>query len=139
MNTRSFPVEGIASRILVVRGRKVMLDADLADLYGVPTKVLVQAAKRNRNRFPQDFMFQLTEQEVAILRSQIGEGSSFSVEEGTVAGDLRPHPNESGSPEQHGSRVRTGATASEHFPKKASHRFNGICGPRNAEKRVLEV
>jgi len=50
----------IASRILVIRGRKVMLDADLAVLYGVPTKVLNQAVKRNRRRFPEDFMFRLT-------------------------------------------------------------------------------
>jgi hypothetical protein len=50
--------------------REDNLDADLADLYDVPTKALVQAVKRNRGRFPSDFMFQLTEQEVAILKSQ---------------------------------------------------------------------
>ncbi len=60
----------IAPRILVLRGNRVMLDADLADLYGVPTKVLVQAVKRNRDRFPPDFMFTLTEQEVRTLKSQ---------------------------------------------------------------------
>lgn len=60
----------IASRILVVRGHRVMLDADLADLYKVSTKVLVQAVKRNRERFPSDFMFILTEQEVRDLKSQ---------------------------------------------------------------------
>lgn len=54
-----------------------MLDADLADLYGVPTKVLSQAVKRNRLRFPPDFMFQLTEQEVAVLKSQIVTSSSI--------------------------------------------------------------
>jgi ORF6N domain-containing protein len=47
-----------------------MLDADLADLYGVPTRALVQAVKRNLERFPSDFMFQLTEQEVSALKSQ---------------------------------------------------------------------
>jgi hypothetical protein len=47
-----------------------MLDADLADLYGIPTKVLIQAVKRNPGRFPSDFMFQLTEQEVRSLKSQ---------------------------------------------------------------------
>jgi hypothetical protein len=47
-----------------------MLDADLADLYSVPTKALVQAVKRNPERFPRDFMFQLTEQEVRALKSQ---------------------------------------------------------------------
>ena len=48
-----------------------MLDADLAELYGVPTKALVQAVKRNRERFPPDFVFPLTDHEVAVLRSQI--------------------------------------------------------------------
>ena len=70
VKTRSFPVESIATRIQLVRGHKVMLDADLARLYGVPTGALVQAVKRNHGRFPCDFMFQLTEQEVAILKSQ---------------------------------------------------------------------
>src|SRR5712692_8453912 len=68
----------IASRIVVVRGLKVMLDADLADLYGVRTKALIQAVKRNHARFPSDFLFQLTEQEVGILRSQIVTSRSSS-------------------------------------------------------------
>mgnify|MGYP002066647405 FL=1 len=53
-----------------------MLDADLAELYGVPTNALIQAVKRNRGRFPSDFMFQLTEQEVVILKSQTVTSSS---------------------------------------------------------------
>ncbi|MDP2878483.1 MAG: ORF6N domain-containing protein [Sulfuricella sp.] len=60
----------IAQRILLVRGNKVMLDVDLAALYGVETRVLVQAVKRNIRRFPDDFMFQLTDDEWAILKSQ---------------------------------------------------------------------
>jgi hypothetical protein len=76
VNSRPFPVESIAARILRARGQKVMLDADLAGLYGVPTKALIQAVKRNRGRFPSDFMFQLTEQEVAILKSQTVTSSS---------------------------------------------------------------
>src|SRR5438093_10103168 len=56
--------------ILSVRGQRVMLDADLAALYGVPTKALVQSVQRNRGRFPADFMFRLTLQEAANLRSQ---------------------------------------------------------------------
>ena len=52
--------ERIEQAILVLRGHRAMLDSDLANLYEVPTKVLVQAVKRNRQRFPQDFMFQLT-------------------------------------------------------------------------------
>src|SRR6267143_6376068 len=67
---QTIPAERIASRIMLVRGSKVMLDSDLADLYGVPTGSLVQAVQRNRQRFPPDFMFQLTEQEVANLKSQ---------------------------------------------------------------------
>ena len=60
----------IGSRILTLREQRVMLDADLADLYGVATKVLVQAVKRNLVRFPEDFMFQLAAEEFAALRSQ---------------------------------------------------------------------
>lgn len=63
-------VEAIAGRILPVRDLRVMLDADLAALYGVQTRVLVQAVKRNLARFPEDFMFQLTAREFADLRSQ---------------------------------------------------------------------
>lgn len=63
--------ERIERAILLLRGEKVMLDADLAALYGVATRVLVQAVKRNAERFPPDFMFQLTREEVNLLRSQI--------------------------------------------------------------------
>ena len=59
----------VEDRILTLRGRKVLLDAELARLYGVPTKVLLQAVKRNRARFPPDFMFQVTNQELMALRS----------------------------------------------------------------------
>jgi hypothetical protein len=60
----------IGGRIFLLREQRVMLDAELADLYGVQTKVLVQAVKRNLARFPQDFMFQLSVDEFAALRSQ---------------------------------------------------------------------
>ena len=62
--------ERIADAILVMRGCRVMLDADLAVLYGVPTKVLLQAIRRNAERFPSDFMFELSNQEFRDLRSQ---------------------------------------------------------------------
>jgi len=68
--TNIVSVDLVASRILEIRGKKVMLDSDLAKLYGVETKVLLQAVKRNLNRFPDDFMYQLTRQEVMNLRSQ---------------------------------------------------------------------
>jgi hypothetical protein len=57
------PIELIEKKILIIRGEKVMLDSDLAELYGVPTKVFNQAVKRNRERFPDDFIFQLTKEE----------------------------------------------------------------------------
>lgn len=65
------PPERIESAIYLIRDEKVMLDQDLASLYGVPTKVLVQSIRRNLARFPGDFMFPLTNREFAILRSQI--------------------------------------------------------------------
>jgi hypothetical protein len=65
------PIERIAASIYVIRGQKVMLDADLAALYGVETRVFNQAVRRNRDRFPDDFLFQLTEEEAKALRSQI--------------------------------------------------------------------
>jgi len=63
--------EKIQQYIFVIRGEKVILDAHLAILYGVQTRVLVQAVKRNIDRFPNDFMLQLTKEESQILRSQI--------------------------------------------------------------------
>jgi hypothetical protein len=65
-----YRVQNIETAILTVRGQKIILDSDLARLYGVPTKVLNQAIKRNRNRFPADFMFRLTVPEATRLRSQ---------------------------------------------------------------------
>jgi hypothetical protein len=61
--TALIPVEVIAAKIFVIRSQKVMIDADLAELYGVPTKALNQSVKRNAERFPVDFMFQLNRQE----------------------------------------------------------------------------
>ena len=66
----AMPVERITSRIFIVRGFKVMVDQDLADLYSVPTKTLKQAVRRNIDRFPEDFMFELTKDEFDDLRSQ---------------------------------------------------------------------
>ena len=64
-------VESISESILLLRGQKVMLDFSIAEFYGVQTKTLNQAVRRNLERFPEDFMFQLTKQEVEALRSQI--------------------------------------------------------------------
>jgi len=65
------PQEIVKQKIFMIRGHKVMLDRDLAELYGVPTKVLNQAVKRNLSRFPQDFMFQLSTEEMKNWKSQI--------------------------------------------------------------------
>ena len=66
------PAERIENRILLLRGQKVMLDRDLAALYGVETKTLKRAVKRNESRFPDDFMFALDQQELADWRCQFG-------------------------------------------------------------------
>jgi phage regulator Rha-like protein len=70
MSKEIVPALRIAQSICLLRGQKVILDFDLAALYGVATKVLNQAVKRNRERFPADFMFQLTAEETSNLRSQ---------------------------------------------------------------------
>ncbi|HLF84381.1 MAG TPA: ORF6N domain-containing protein [Blastocatellia bacterium] len=64
-------VERIEELIYVIRGQRVMLDSDLARIYGVPTKVLNQAVKRNGQRFPEDFMFRLSAEELEEIGSQI--------------------------------------------------------------------
>lgn len=76
------PVESISTKIFLIRSEKVLLDRDLANLYGVETKVLNQAVNRNISRFPADFMFRLTKEENDFLRSQIvtlkkGEHSKY--------------------------------------------------------------
>jgi hypothetical protein len=76
MSDTVVPIERITSRILLVRGRKVLLDRDLAEFYGVETKALNRAVKRNLERFPDDFMFQLSGVEAEILRCQSGTSSS---------------------------------------------------------------
>ena len=65
------PASHVEKRIFVIRGHRVMLDSDLSELYGVPTKRLNEAVHRNATRFPEDFMFQLTAEESESLRSQI--------------------------------------------------------------------
>ena len=71
MNKDIIKQSEIASKIYIIRGKKVMLDMDLATLYEIKTKVLKQAVKRNIKRFPEDFMFELSKNELANWRSQI--------------------------------------------------------------------
>jgi len=92
-SARRFPVPApfIERRIFVIRGQKIMVDSDLAELYQVPTKALNQAVKRNLDRFPDDFMFQLTNEEAGELnRSQIVTGSKNTV---TLAFPCTPSPS----------------------------------------------
>ena len=70
MKTSPITVAPIESRIVVIRRQKVILDADLAELYGVETRRLNEQVRRNRNRFPADFIFELTAEEFAHLKSQ---------------------------------------------------------------------
>jgi hypothetical protein len=70
-----FPVERIEQAILLLRGQKVMLDKDLAELYGVTTSILNKAVSRNLDRFPKDFMLQLTRKEFADLKFHFGTSS----------------------------------------------------------------
>ena len=89
------PMERIVGKIYIIRETKVMRDRDLAELYDVKTKVLKQAVRKNRSRFPDDFMFELTKEEFANLRSQFVTSSSLQMNApiqdpsaGTVAASL---------------------------------------------------
>jgi hypothetical protein len=73
--TTSVPIERIASKIYLIRNVKIMLDRDLAELYGVETKRLKEQVRRNIERFPEDFMFGLTKEELTNLRSQFATSS----------------------------------------------------------------
>ncbi len=73
----TIPVENLMHSILMIRNQKVILDSDLAKLYGVETKTLVRSVQRHRERFPTDFMFQITHAEWQCLRCQIGTSSSY--------------------------------------------------------------
>ncbi|HVZ65388.1 MAG TPA: ORF6N domain-containing protein [Lacunisphaera sp.] len=87
MNKRAQPAPGdpLESRIHTIRGQKVILDADLAALYGVTTKRLNEQVKRNAKRFPPDFMFQLTRTEMSALRSQTATSSSLDNADDSLA------------------------------------------------------
>lgn len=77
VKTKLVAIERIERSIIMLRGHRVMLDADLSVLYQVETKALVRAVSRNRSRFPIDFMFQLTAEEFTVLRRQSGTSSAW--------------------------------------------------------------
>jgi hypothetical protein len=112
MSKEIVPVNQIAHRIRQLRGEKVLLDYDLAALYGVAVKVLNQAVKRNQQRFPSDFMFQLTDEEAAFLRSL-----SSSVQDRKVAQRQEATTNWSqfvtSSPKHRGAKYRPYAFTEE--------------------------
>jgi len=86
-NIPTVALEAITQRIFVLRGQKILLDSDLASLYGVETRRLNEQVRRNRERFPQDFIFELTREEFASLKSQFATSSS-----GTGHGGRRKLP-----------------------------------------------
>jgi len=86
---KEYPIRAVEAVILTIRGQKVILDADLARIYRVPTKVLNQAVRRNRDRFPEDFLFQLAPEEVMDLRSQTVTSNDGGMRSQTVTGSGR--------------------------------------------------
>jgi phage regulator Rha-like protein len=77
--TNLIPAENIPGKIFMIRGQKVMVDRDLAELYGVETKQLKRAVRRNIDRFPSDFMFELNKKELEDWRCQIGTSNSIKM------------------------------------------------------------
>jgi len=98
MNEEVIPAYRIAASIHIIRGQRVMLDFDLAALYGVTTKVLNQAVRRNRRRFPKDSIFRLTTEEIANLRSQFVTSSL----ENTRPRRITPHWSQTVTTSSHG-------------------------------------
>lgn len=117
-------VEQIESRIFLIRGQKVMLDADLAELYGVETKRLNEQVRRNNERFPEDFMFQLTAEEFADLNCQID------------ASNLRSQFATSNNPAGRGGRRHLPYAFTEHGAIMAASVLNS---PRAVEASVQVV
>ena len=105
------PVVMIENKILLVRGERVMLDADLSELYGVTTKRLNEQVKRNSDRFPADFAFQLTAAEWANLKSQF---ATSSLRDTRMDGDLTNRSQIATGLESHGGRRKLPWVFTEH-------------------------
>jgi hypothetical protein len=121
-------VEQIESQIFLIRGQKVMLDADLAELYGVETKRFNEQVRRNSERFPEDFMFQLTAEEFANLRCQSGTSSLRS--------QIATSNNPVGNPAGRGGRRHLPYAFTEHGAIMAASVLNS---PRAVEASVQVV
>lgn len=113
--TQLVPLERIERIIYLVRGQKVMIDRDLAELYEVETGALNRAVKRNLGRFPEDFMFQLTAKEAQNLRCQIGisssawggnrrQGAKRGGSERAIQDSPRQHPGQANAPWHRGDK-----------------------------------
>jgi len=89
--TVDYTTVDITTLIIIVRGKRVILDTDLARIYGVPTKRLNEQLRRNRERFPPDFAFVLTEQEVTNLKSQFATSSAGQNRSQFATGSQRSH------------------------------------------------
>lgn len=87
----SYDAHAVEGVILILRGQKVILDSDLARIYGVPTKRLNEQVRRNKDRFPDDFVFKLTAQEVSYLKSQIATSSRVSLNRSQIATGSQKH------------------------------------------------
>ena len=117
----TLPLEAITQRIFVLREQKVLLDADLAALYGVDTRRLNEQVRRNRDRFPQDFIFELTRDEYANLKSQFATSS-------LIADDAEPA--------SHGGRRKLPMAFTEHGAIMAA---TVLSSPRAVEVSVFVV
>jgi hypothetical protein len=126
--TAIVPAERIMRSILLIRGEKVILDADIADLYGVETGMLVRAMKRNLDRFPPDFMFQPSKVEFDNLRCQFGTSSSWGgrryapyafTEQGVAMLSSVPRPSSTRPPGP--TRRSWGMVKTEHWEREAEH------------------
>ncbi len=121
INSTNLALEGITQRIVVLRDQKVLLDADLAVLYGVDTRRLNEQVRRNRDRFPQDFIFELTQDEYANLKSQFATSS-------LIAGSVEPAG--------HGGRRKLPIAFTEHGAIMAA---TVLSSPRAVEVSVYVV
>ena len=129
------PPDPLSGRIYTIRGQRVILDADLARLYGTTTKVFNQAIKRNSARFPKDFAFQLTEEEIAVLRSQIVTSKPRSADEESDD-DMWSQSVTTSSTERRGGRRYTPWAFTEHGAVMAA---NVLRSPKAVEMSVYVV
>ena len=101
-SSKKLTTDQLGRLIYEIRGERVMLDSDLASIYGVETKSLNRAVKRNRDRFPKDFVFQVTQDESELLRRQIGTLKTGREKQRNLCADKPPWPDYN----KHRERIR---------------------------------